>query len=167
MYEKYVDYEGSSRQMVSVKTQELESLQDYRLGVFHLIQAVKQQVAETDSAAELGIRRSQQYRDRFAENVDYLPKLEHTYKHIKELMTLQECELKGLREAENVARIDHPRHAELAWSFCYTDSCSIHISSKQGSGYWPKKKKAVYWDQKPRYSIAKTADAEADQQSKN
>jgi hypothetical protein len=48
---------------------------------------------------------------------------------------------------------DHPRHVELAWSFCYTDSCSIHRSSKEGSGYWPRKRKPVYWEQEPGYSI--------------
>jgi hypothetical protein len=68
----------------------------------------------------------------------------------------QENKLKKLREEENVARIDHPRHVELAWSLCYTDSCTIHSSSKIGSGYWPKKIKPVYWERKPRYSANTT-----------
>jgi hypothetical protein len=67
----------------------------------------------------------------------------------KGVSNVKEDQLKGLQEAENVAGTDHPRHSELAWSLCYTDSCSIHRSTKEGSRYWPRKKKPIYWEQEP------------------
>jgi hypothetical protein len=48
-----------------------------------------------------------------AENVDYLLKLKEIYKRVKVLIEVQGSELKGLKESENVARIDHLQHAEL------------------------------------------------------
>ena len=44
---------------------ELDHLGEYKLYTFHLVEAVEQQVAETDDAATLGITRSQQYQDLF------------------------------------------------------------------------------------------------------
>jgi hypothetical protein len=142
--------ESNSQQLVACRTNELNYLKNFRAQVFHLVQAVKQQVNDIESARVLGLQRSQQYKDQLASNVEYLPKLEKQYRIINTLSNIKEDQLKGLQEAENVARTDHPRHSELAWSFCYTNSCPIHRSTKEGSGYWPKKKKPVYWEQEPR-----------------
>jgi hypothetical protein len=163
---KYPNTQGDSKQLIAWKVEDLDDLGDYRLLTYHLIQAVKQQISETQDAETLGIRRSQQYQDKLASNIDFLPELEGKYRDIKLLTAKRENELKKLREEENVARIDHPRHAELAWSFCYTDSCTIHNSSKIGSGYWPKKIKPVYWERKPRYSANPTI-VIRDESSKN
>ena len=135
-------------QLINYKTKQLDTTQDYRCLLFHIVQAVEKQVLETDDAHVLGIRRSQQYQDRLAENIDYLPRLKITYMLIKQQGEDRRQEIEEFRIQGNVARIDHPRHAELAWSFCYTDSCSIHRSSKDGSGYWPSRRMPVYWEQK-------------------
>jgi plasmid maintenance system killer protein len=144
----FLEAESNSQELVACKTNELEYLKAYRTQVFYLVQAVKQQINER---SRVGIQRSRQYWDQLANNLEYLPRLEHQYQIIKKLSNIKEVQLRGIQKAENVAKMDHPRHSELAWSFCYTDSCSIHHSTKEGSGYWPKKKKPVYWEQAPRY----------------
>ena len=32
-----------------------------------------------------------------------------------------------------------PDHATLSWTGCYDDDCYIHLSDKQGSGWFPKR----------------------------
>jgi hypothetical protein len=155
--QKFWDVENDYQQLVACRMNELSHLEDYRLQVFYLVQAVKQQVNEAESASVLGIQRSQQYQDRLTSNREYLPQLEDRYKTIKYFTDIKGEEVKGLQEAENVARTDHPRHVELAWSFCYTNSCSIHRSSKERSGYWPRKRKSVYWEEQRGHWINSSA----------
>jgi hypothetical protein len=33
----------------------------------------------------------------------------------------------------------HPKHNQLSWTACYTDSCQTHRSEKEGSGWYPRK----------------------------
>jgi hypothetical protein len=139
-------------------------MSNYRYEILCLQSAIEGQTSEHADAEQLGINRSQQYQDKMAMNQNLLPVIkEEIEKSRREKKAIHE-ELETLRENENVARIDHPRHAELAWSFCYTDSCSIHRSSKEGAGYWPTKKRPVYWG---KTTISTTAPLEAAEQSKN
>jgi hypothetical protein len=48
-------------------------------------------------------------------------------------------------ENGNIAEPDHPRHAELAWGFCYTKSCRVHEWNKNRVNIWPFEKSFVYW----------------------
>lgn len=50
-----------------------------------------------------------------------------------------------LEDPNNVARTDHPRHAELAWSACYTKECRVHLDAKTGANYFPRRREAVFW----------------------
>jgi hypothetical protein len=35
----------------------------------------------------------------------------------------------------------HRRHALLSWTACYQDDCDVHRSEKEGSGWFPQRKK--------------------------
>ena len=35
---------------------------------------------------------------------------------------------------------DGVEHARLHWTACYDDSCMVHLSAKDGAGYYPKKR---------------------------
>jgi Retrotransposon gag protein/Zinc knuckle len=40
----------------------------------------------------------------------------------------------------NLATIpEEPQHSHLSWTACYDDKCAIHMSDKDGSGWYPKK----------------------------
>lgn len=39
----------------------------------------------------------------------------------------------------NIAKHTQDNHAMESWTACYDDYCAIHMSDKQGSGYWPAK----------------------------
>ena len=45
-----------------------------------------------------------------------------------------------LPEKRDPTDTDHPDHLGMSWTACYDDSCMGHLSDKQGSGYWPKRK---------------------------
>jgi hypothetical protein len=113
--------------------------------VYNLGQAIAKQIREATDAEGLTIKRSQQYQDRLSMNIDYQSYLEAEETRLRKEKEEIQAEIETLRREENVARIDHPRHRELAWSACYTDSCEVHYSSKEGSGYWPRTKTPVYW----------------------
>jgi hypothetical protein len=149
MQERFWDVQGDPRELVAFKNSELSQLQEYGRQLFHLIQAVKRQLGE-ESAVLPGKQRNPQYRDRLEKNAGYLPRLEDQYSSIKSLADIKRGELRRLEDAEDVAKASHPRHAELAWGFCYTDTCSTHLSSKEHCGYWPKRKTSIYWDYEPR-----------------
>jgi hypothetical protein len=118
---------------------------DRKLFVYNLRQAVTKQIREATDIEGLPIRRSQQYQDKLSANIDYQSYLEAEEARLRREKHELQSEIETLRREENVARIDHPRHKELAWSACYTDSCKVHYSSKEGSGYWPRAKTPVYW----------------------
>lgn len=44
-------------------------------------------------------------------------------------------------ESNSTTSSNTDKHAWLNWTFCYDDECTIHMSEKQGSGYWPREKK--------------------------
>lgn len=155
----------SSQWLVAKESAKYETIQEYRFSLFHLVQAVKQQIRETQYAEERGIQRRKFYQDRLAANLDYLPKLEKMYRDAKDKGDKKKEEVVQCRKEEDVARIDHPRHAAMGWSFCYTDSCSIHRSSKEDAGYYPNTKRAVYWEVFPRNMTTETG--ESSQPSKN
>ena len=162
---RYGECEGNPALLIRKAEDVIEAMRYYRTDVVCLELAIKKQMEEMDEATELGITRSQQYRDKLAVNIELLPHLRKEFDGSIEKKELAEQQLEEFRKSENVARIDHPRHGELAWSFCYTDKCTIHKSSKEGSGYWPKKKKPVYWTIIPRTSV--THINEAGMESKN
>lgn len=146
MQERFRDGLGESRELIAFKTSELSHLHEYRQQLLHLIRVVRRQLSKRESILKAGTQRSEQSQDRLLRNVDYLPRLEDQYYRLKCLTNVKQNELKELEEAEDVARSTHPRHAELAWSFCYTDTCATHRLSKERFGYWPMKKKAIFWD---------------------
>ena len=150
---RYGDCEGNPALLIRKAEAVLEAMLQYRTDIVSLELAVKRQMEEMDEAAKLGIQRSQQYRDKLAVNIDLLPHLRKEFDGSIEKKAIAEQQLEEYRKAENVARIDHPRHAELAWSFCYTDKCKIHRSSKEGAGYWPKNRKPVYWTKTPQTMV--------------
>jgi hypothetical protein len=150
MQERFWDVHGDPRELIAFKTSELDHLQEYRRQLLHLIRVVRRQLGRKESVVAFGIQRSQQYQDRLASNTEYLPRLEDQHYRIKRLTDIKQDELKKLEEAEDVARATHPRHAELAWIFCYTHTCAAHRLSKERFGYWPMKKKAIYWDHESR-----------------
>jgi hypothetical protein len=139
---------------------------EYKLRVYDLMGAIKQQIEDSTTAEHISIKRSKQYQDRLAANIDYLVHLEELYKRLAVKRDQEKGLLGQLREMENVARIDHPRHGELAWDFFYTDSCAIHLSSKEGTGYWPRKKRPVYWA-KPTKNDTTQVSTAGYEQSKN
>jgi hypothetical protein len=162
---RYGDCEGNPALLIKKAEDVIDAMRHYRTDVVCLELAIKKQMEEMDEAAKYGIQRSQQYRDKLAVNIDLLPHLRKEFDGSIEKKELAEQQLEEFRKAENVARIDHPRHAELAWSFCYTDKCTIHKSSKEGSGYWPRKQKPVYWTKIPETMV--THINEAGMESKN
>jgi hypothetical protein len=142
---RYMDSSTSYAHLVQRREDELYNLLEYKLRVYDLMGAIKQQIEDWTTAEHMSIKRSQQYQDRLAANIGYLVQLEELYKHLAVKRDQEKESLRQLREMKNVARIDHPRHGELAWDFCHTDSCAIHLSLKEGTGYWPRKKRPVYW----------------------
>lgn len=48
----------------------------------------------------------------------------------------------AIKDKARVDAITEVPHKHLSWTACYDDSCLIHKSSKEGSGYYPKKSRA-------------------------
>lgn len=161
---QYKDYEEDSRKLISYYQHKLDIMADYRFSLMMLDGAITRQIAEQSEADKRGIRRSQQYCDYLVANMEFQERgLLKARAEQTRLRHFVEEEFENLRKRENVAETDHPRHNELAWSFCYTDGCTTHSSAKRGAGYWPSKKVPVYWG-KP--TISTTAPKTAEQ-SKN
>jgi hypothetical protein len=161
---KYGDYFDDCRIHINYLKDKLDAMGSYRYELMNLDNAIDRQVQEMRQSGEIGITRSQQYQDKLTDNLDFQTRMLRKERSGQlKLKDVVQDELENLRKRENVASTDHPRHGELSWSFCYTDSCSIHRSSKSGSGYWPRRKTPVYWG-KP--TISTTAPKTAEQ-SKN
>jgi hypothetical protein len=161
---KYGNYFDDCRIHINYLKDKLDAMGSYRYELMTLDNAIDRQVQEMHRSNEIGVSRSQQYRDKLTDNLDFQQRILRKERSGQtKLRSIVEDELENLRRRENVASTDHPRHGELSWSFCYTDSCSIHQSSKSGSGYWPHRKTPVYWG-KPTISTTALKTAE---QSKN
>jgi hypothetical protein len=50
-----------------------------------------------------------------------------------------------LGDKDNVARTDHPKHGQLWWRACYTNSCPLHLAPKKREGFFPDREEPVYW----------------------
>ena len=98
------------------------------------------------SEADAAIRRSQQYVEAFTQNVDYMRELRNRLAVCRQVRIECEGEIRKLNGARDVTMIDHPRHAELAWSFCWNHACIVHYSSKIDGDYWPRRKGPVFFD---------------------
>jgi Retrotransposon gag protein/Zinc knuckle len=120
----------------------IDNLSDYVFKIGVLSNAIQRQ---KEGLAHKEARRSQQYQDNLAANIDYEEELKRDLQRFR--LDRQELyeNLRKSKEDDNVARIDHPRHKELTWSACYTDSCITHYSSKSDSGFWPRRRLPVYW----------------------
>jgi hypothetical protein len=120
----------------------IENLSDYVFKLAVLCNAIQRQ---KEGLAHKETRRSQQYQDNLAANLEYEEELKRNLQETR--FTRQELyeDLRKSKEDDNVARIDHPRHKELTWSACYTNSCITHYSSKSDSGFWPRRRLPVYW----------------------
>jgi hypothetical protein len=161
---QYKDCEEDSRKLINYYQHKLDIMGDYRYKLMMLDAAIEQQIREQSEADNRGIRRSQQYCDYLVANMEFKERgLLKARAEQARLRHFVEEEFENLRKRENVAETDHPRHGELAWSFCYTDGCTTHSSAKRDQGYWPSRKVPVYWG-KP--TISTTA-PETAEQSKN
>jgi Retrotransposon gag protein/Zinc knuckle len=132
-------------QQVEGMTNELNFIVQYKLKLGYLIKAVHEQIENATSSPN-GTR-SQQYSDALAANTAHLSYLETLASKLTKEKEVIQQDLQTLREPEDVARIDHPRHKELAWNFCCADSCLTHLGDKQGATYWPRKHHPVYWSE--------------------
>jgi hypothetical protein len=161
---QYGDTSDDLRVHMNYLSKKIKIIVEYKSELAILDVAIDKQIREMEQAHQMDFIRSQQFQDKLAANIDFQKNhlTPERAKQAKLYLALRN-ELEDLRENENVAKIDHPRHEELAWSFCYTDSCTIHHSSKQGSGYWPKKRTPVYWAER---TVSRTAEKKV-QQSKN
>jgi hypothetical protein len=119
----------------------LYNLMEHKLRLGNVKRAIQASIAETGKV----VRRSQQYQDIFAANMDKLPELDKLIEEIRATRLKIEEKASQLKRKEDVSGIDHPKHGAMAWAFCPHDECKIHYSSKVNSGYWPKHKGAVYW----------------------
>lgn len=54
----------------------------------------------------------------------------------------QRHELQPTTPRGTIAATTQDSHASLSWTACYEDSCPIHRSDKDGSGWWPKEPRA-------------------------
>jgi len=54
----------------------------------------------------------------------------------------QRHELQGTTPRGTIAATKQDSHAGMSWTACYEDTCTIHRSDKEGSGWWPKGPKA-------------------------
>lgn len=98
--------------------------------------------SENDAA----VRRSQQYVEAFTQNVEYMRELRNKLAVCRQMRIECEGEIRKLNGERDVTMIDHPRHAELAWSFCWNHACIVHYSSKIDGDYWPRRKGPVFFD---------------------
>lgn len=57
--------------------------------------------------------RNQQYKDKLADNMDYYNILKARLRSAQELQDKIKEKITDLKEYENVARINHPRHEQL------------------------------------------------------
>ncbi|MBN6742954.1 hypothetical protein JKG47_21185 [Acidithiobacillus sp. MC6.1] len=122
----------------------LAALVQYKLKLYYLTQAVETQIKQAGHAEGHSTKRSQQYQDKLSANIDYLDCLYVMDNQLRQRKKDLRERIRELRERDNVARIDHPRHAEMTWSACYTDNCLVHYSSKQDRGYYPEREIPVY-----------------------
>ena len=53
----------------------------------------------------------------------------------------------------------HNEHTSLSWTACYDDTCCIHLSDKEGSGWFPRKPKSAAKQQR---ELQKQRDLEAE-----
>lgn len=155
-YEKKLGAEP--RQNLDLLRQELyearmENLSLYILRIAILENAIRCQVASTENREA---KRSQQWQDNLAANIDYQETLKQDLVKVRKERQDVCADIREIREYDNVAGIDHPRHGELTWSACYTDRCRYHYSSKSDSGYWPSKKTPVYWPEDASKETRKT-----------
>ena len=54
----------------------------------------------------------------------------------------QRHKLQGTTPRGTIAATKQDSHAGMSWTACYEDTCTIHRSDKEGSGWWPKGPKA-------------------------
>lgn len=105
---RYGECEGNPALLIRKAEDVIEAMRYYRTDVVCLELTIKKQTEEMDEAAELGITRSQQYRDKLAVNIELLPHLRKEFDGSIEKKELAEQQLEEFRKSENVARIDHP-----------------------------------------------------------
>jgi hypothetical protein len=116
----------------------------YIFRLAHLNEAIRQLIAEVETK---GVGRSQQYKDNLAANVDYHNVLNNDLRQLRNQRVQLQADIMSAKKEDDVARIDHPQHGQLAWSACYTDSCITHYTAKIDAGYWPSRRTPVYWNQ--------------------
>ena len=120
---------------------------DFRVKLFYVTQAVETQVKQATEVATIPNKRSQQYQDMLAANMDSTEYLAAINRNIKRRRELLKKSIRELRVHEDVTRTDHPRHKELMWTACDTDTCATHYYKKM-DGYFPKDVEPVYWPAK-------------------
>lgn len=134
-------------EMLELLTRTLELEIDFKLKLFYVKEAVETQIKQATTVAAIPNKRSQQYQDTLAANIDSKDHLTQLNKDINRRRNILQHTIRGLREHEDVTRTDHPRHKELLWTACDTDTCPVHYYAKM-DGYFPKNVKPVYWPAK-------------------
>lgn len=126
-----------------------KEIADYQLHLLLLERTIERQLAETTAASLENGAQEMRYREILTDNVDYLDNIITRRTELSEIKKQISEKIQHHQEVDNVARIDHPRHAELTWSACYTSSCLIHYDGKINGDYFPSWKKPIYWDTEP------------------
>ena len=118
--------------------------QEYTDTLKEIDDCIGNHLQDLNMAVSLGIARSQQYQDRIAANIDYVPTLDKEIRRLEDLTNELNSESRRLQKECDANRIDHPQHAILTWTVCYHDQCRVHYGAKEGSGRFPRRRETVY-----------------------
>ena len=162
----YLDSPMEDEDKVRMHEKMIDLIATHRIDIGAIKWAVEEQITENRYANEIGVNRSQQYQDKLEANREYLPVLKAAWEHLLNLKIKEARKIAELRNQSDVTRIDHPEHGKLTWVACYTNACVIHQGAKENSGFWPHRRKPVYWTNKAEGSKPRTAKVEP-QPSKN
>jgi Retrotransposon gag protein/Zinc knuckle len=118
---------------------------EFLINLYYVERGVEVQLEEASRFPAHSICRSQQYQDKIADNIEFQSELRSLVEATRTERLQYGTAIQKLEQENNVARTDHPRHAELAWSACYTDTCLVHYQSKIDTGNFPQARRPVYW----------------------
>ncbi|KAF1986694.1 hypothetical protein K402DRAFT_295021, partial [Aulographum hederae CBS 113979] len=51
----------------------------------------------------------------------------------------RDCRQGRSRVLSTMTKAENPPHTWMSWTACYDNNCLVHLSDKQGSGYYPSK----------------------------
>jgi Zinc knuckle/Retrotransposon gag protein len=166
-WEELTDNQPDEEAILKYQQDTLDRMVEYKFRLYVLREAIQTQIKEATAVPTPHSTRSQQYRDKLVSNIDFQEELDAVLRYLSKQKEQLKERIRTLRETENVARIDHPRHAELTWSACYTDSCSVHYSSKIDTGRFPQRRIPVYWSKDAKKHVSDSIPESSTKPSKN